>query len=337
MILFICMATIAEVGERELISRIMRHLTIMPNMPVPNWDDVNAISLGDGRCVVLKTDMLVWKTDIPRGMTPFQAGRKAVVMNFSDLGSKGVQPQAFLAALGAPDTTPADWVEEIAKGFEAGAREYGGYMVGGDTNEACDIIISGMAYGLAEERRLVLRGTSKPGDVLATTGGFGNTTAGFKILLEGMDAPKLLRKRILDSVYMPQARVKAGIALAASSAATSSMDSSDGLGVSLHDLQKSSGNGFTLTNVPLTRNAEKFAELYKLDRATLALYGGEEYELVFTVKIDRVEEARKALREAGADLIQLGVVTKDRKIVYIEDGVEKPVGKGGWEHFTGLK
>jgi thiamine-monophosphate kinase len=281
--------------------------------------------------------MLVWKTDIPKGMTPFQAGRKAVVMNFSDLGSKGVQPLAFLAALGAPSTTPVDWVEEIAKGFEAGAREYGGYMVGGDTNEACDIIISGMAYGLAEERRLVLRGTSKPGDMLATTGGFGNTTAAFKILLDGVDAPKALRDRLVESIYMPRARVPAGVALAASGAATSSMDSSDGLAVSLHDLQRSSGNGFRLTNAALTRDAEAFAELYGLDRAALALYGGEEYELVFTVKPDMVEEARKALRSAGADLIELGIVTKDRKIVIVEGGAEKPIGKGGWEHFRGLK
>jgi len=92
-----------------------------------------------------------------------------------------------------------------------------------------------MAYGLAEERRLVLRGTSKPGDILATTGGFGNTTAGFKIIIDGLDAPKGLRERLVDSIYMPHARVKAGIALAATGAATSSMDSSDGLAVSLHD------------------------------------------------------------------------------------------------------
>lgn len=331
------MATIAEVGERELINRIMRHLTLMPGMPVPNWDDVNAISLGDGRAVILKTDMLVWKSDIPKGMTPYQAGRKAVVMNFSDLGSKGVQPLAFLAALGAPDTTPVDWVEDIARGFEAGAREYGGYMVGGDTNEACDIIISGMAYGLAEERRLILRGTSKPGDVLATTGRFGNTTAGFKILIDEVDAPKALRDRLVDSVYMPHAQVKAGIALAATGAATSSMDSSDGLAISLHDLQRSSGNGFKVTSIPLTRDAKAFAELHAFDGTVLALYGGEEYQLVFTVKPGMVEEARKALRSAGADLHELGVVTKEKKIVYIEDGVEKPIGKGGWEHFTGLK
>lgn len=331
------MPTIAEVGEQELISRIMRHLTLMPGMPVPNWDDVNAVSLGDGRAVILKTDMMVWKTDIPVGMTPFQAGRKAVVMNFSDLGSKGVQPLAFLAALGAPSSTPVDLVEEIAKGFEAGAREYGGYMVGGDTNEACDIIISGMAYGLAEEKRLILRGTSKPGDILATTGGFGNTAAAFKILLDGFKTSKKLRDILVESVYMPKAKVKAGVVLAASGAATSSMDSSDGLAVSLHDLQRSSGNGFRLDNVPLTLEAETFAERYGLDGAALALYGGEEYELVFTVKPMEVNEAKKALRSAGADLIELGVVTKGKDIVYVEDGVEKPIGKGGWEHFRGLK
>lgn len=331
------MVTIAELGERELISRIMRHLTLMPGMPVPNWDDVNAVSLGDGRAVILKTDMLVWKTDIPMGMNQFQAGRKAVVMNFSDLGSKGVKPLAFLAALGAPSTTPVDWIEDIAKGFEAGAREYGAYMIGGDTNEACDIIISGMAYGLAEEKHLVLRGTSNPGDVLATTGGFGNTTAAFKILLDGLEAPEGLRNRLIESIYMPHARVHAGIALAASGAVTSSMDSSDGLAVSLHDLQKSSGNGFRLTNIPLTKDAEEFARLHNLDRASLALYGGEEYELVFTAKPDLVDEAKKVLQSVGVDIFEIGIVTKEKKIVYVDGGVEKPVGKGGWEHFRGLK
>ena len=309
----------------------------MPGMPVPNWDDVNAISLGDGRAVVLKTDMLVWKTDIPQGMTHFQAGRKAVVMNFSDLGSKGVQPLAFLAALGTPSTTSVNDIEEMAKGFEAGVREYGGYMVGGDTNEACDIIISGLAYGLAEERRLVLRGTSRPGDILATTGNFGNTSAAFKILLDGVEAPKALRDKLVDSVYMPRARVSAGIALASSGAVSSSMDSSDGLAVSLYDLQKSSGNGFRLNNIPLTREAKSFADLHNFDEASLALYGGEEYELVFTVKPNMICEAKSALRGTGVDLIELGVVTKEKKIVYIEDGGEKPVGKGGWEHFRGLK
>jgi thiamine-monophosphate kinase len=136
---------------------------------------------------------------------------------------------------------------------------------------------------------------------------------------------------------MPRAKVSAGIALAASGVATSSMDSSDGLAVSLHDLQKSSGNGFRLHSIPLTKDADEFARLHNLDRVVLALYGGEEYELIFTVKSDEVDEVRRVLHSVGADLLELGIVTKAKKIVYIEEGVEKPIGKGGWEHFRGLK
>lgn len=309
----------------------------MPNMIVPFWDDINAISLGNGKAVVLKTDMLVWKTDIPKGMTPYQAGRKAVIMNFSDLGSKGAQPQAFLAALGIPDTTSVDYVEDIAKGFEAGAREYDSYMIGGDTNEACDIIISGMAYGVMEEKKIVLRKTSKPGDIIATTGAFGNTTAAFKILLEEFQAPKDTLPKILESVYMPKAQVKTGIALANEGIITSCMDSSDGLAISLYDLQRSSGNGFKLTNVPLTPEAEKFSKYNNLNPAELALYGGEEYELIFTLKPDSLEIAREIVKKTGKELIELGVVLKEKKIVYVEGNLEKAVKKGGWEHFKTVK
>jgi thiamine-monophosphate kinase len=331
------MVTVGEVGERELIERFTRQIEFLPGMPVPLWDDVNAVSLGGGRCVVLKTDMLVWRTDVPAGMTPYQAGRKTVVMNFSDLGAKGVRPHVFLASMGAPSTTPVNWIEEIARGFSEGAREYGGWMAGGDTNEACDIVLAGMAYGVGEEGKLMLRSTSHPGDILATTGGFGHTSAAFKILLEGMDAPATIRDRLVESVYMPRARVDAGVALAATGAATSCMDSSDGLAVSLHDLRRSSGNGFRLTSVPLTRDASRFAELHGLDPTSLALYGGEEYELVFTIRPGAVEESRKALRRVGADLHELGEVTSDKRIVYVEDGKEKEVGSGGWEHFRGMK
>ncbi len=331
------MVTVGEVGERELIERFTKRISFLPGMPVPHWDDVNAVSLGDGRCAVLKTDMLVWKTDVPAGMTPYQAGRKTVVMNFSDLGAKGVRPRAFLASMGAPSTTPVEWIEEIARGFSEGAREYGGWMVGGDTNEACDIILAGMAYGMGEESRLMLRETSRPGDILATTGGFGHTSAAFKILLEGMNAPMSLRERLVASVYMPRARVEAGVALAATGTATSCMDSSDGLAMSLHDLRRSSGNGFRITSVPITKDAAMFSELHALDKTTLALYGGEEYELIFTLNPNGVKDARDALRGAGANLIEIGEVTSDKRIVYVDDGREKEIRSSGWEHFRGLK
>jgi thiamine-monophosphate kinase len=327
------LATVGEIGERALIELMLANITPMPGMPVPFWDDVTAISLGDGRAAVINTDMLVWETDVPRGMTALQAARKAVVMNFSDLAAKGVQPRAFLASLGLPRTLGATVVEQMARGFESGAREHGAYVLGGDTNEASEIIINGIALGVADEERLMKRGGARPGDILATTGPFGDTAAAFKVLLEGYGAPEALQGPLLDSVYHPRARVEEGLALAASGAVSASIDSSDGLAMSLHDLSRSSGLGFRLTRLPTSPLAEAFAELSHLDPGDLALYGGEEYELVFTVKPDELDAAREALRSTGCSLIELGEATQSRGLVLVEDGDERQIERRGWEHF----
>ena len=87
-------------GERKIIEIIQRHLEAMPNNPVPFGDDVSAVNLIEKQVAVLKTDMLVGKTDVPPNMSLWQAARKAVVMNISDFASKGVQPTAALVSLG---------------------------------------------------------------------------------------------------------------------------------------------------------------------------------------------------------------------------------------------
>jgi thiamine-monophosphate kinase len=329
------LSSAGDVGERGIIEIMLRHITPMPGMPIPFWDDVMAISLGDGRAVVLNTDMLVWSTDVPEGMTHRQAARKAVVMNFSDLGAKGVRPTAFLSNLALPRDIPVEDVEELARGFEEGAREYGGYVIGGDTNEADDIIISGVAIGVADEGALIKREGAEAGDVLATTGYFGDTAAAFKMLLEGYKAPKEVEGAILGSVYAPRARVQEGVALAEAGAATSSIDSSDGLARSLYDLSRSSGLGFRITQLPISQSARRFAEHNDLDPGALALYGGEEYELVFTVSPEKLGKARDALREVGCALIEIGEVTGEKEIIHVEDGVSRPIERGGWDHFKG--
>jgi thiamine-monophosphate kinase len=327
------MATAGEIGERALIEHMLRWITPMPGTPLPFWDDATAIDLGDDRAVVLNTDMLVWATDVPPGMSPYQAARKAVVMNFSDLGAKGVQPQAFMASLGIPRDNEVETVEEMARGFEAGARAYGSYVIGGDTNEASDIIISGVAFGVAPKDQIIKREGAQPGDILATTGPFGLTAAAFKILLEALEAPEGLRETLVQSVYNPKARVAEGVALAESGAATSSIDSSDGLSVSLYDLSRSSKVGFRVETLPIPHEVEAYAEHHTLDPTDLALHGGEEYELIFTVTEGRLEDARKALATVGCELLELGVAIHGTGIVLIKDGAETPIGKGGWEHF----
>ena len=328
------MPSVSEIGERALIQRIMKHLTPMPDMPIPFWDDASALSLGDGRALVINTDMLVWETDIPVGMTPFQAARKAVVMNVSDLGAKGVQPIAFMPNIGIPADYDVEKVVEMAKGFESGAREYGAYVVGGDTNEAYDVIISGSALGIMDEERIMKRaGGVKPGDILAVTGHFGLTSVGFTYLLGGIDPSSEVKEAALNSIYVPHARVKEGIALAETGVITSCMDSSDGLSVSLYDLQRSTGLGFIVDEPPVHPFARKFAERNSLNPVSLAFNGGEEYELVFTYSPEDESRVKAALIGVGCDLINIGVVSEKKEIVYKQNGKLVPINKGGWDHF----
>jgi len=325
--------TVREIGERGVIETILRFLEPMPGMPVPFGDDVSAVEVDGGRLAVVKTDMLVGRTDVPPGMSLKEAARKAVVMNVSDMAAKGVKPIAVLAALGLPNSLTERDVEELASGLNMGAREYGAYIIGGDTNEASDLVISCSAIGFCEKGRFIGRRGARPGDILAVTGFFGKTSCGLKILLEGLGAPREIRDTLVQSVLVPEARLKEGLALASTGAVTASIDSSDGLAWSLHELSRASGVGFSVENLPVAPEAERFAELHGLDPYELCLYGGEEYELVVTVRPDLWYEAERALRSVGGRLIRIGVATRTEEVTLNVGGRARTIESKGWEHF----
>ncbi len=305
----------------------------MPNMPVPFGDDVSAIDIGNQKLAIIKTDMLVGKTDVPPGMTLQQAARKTVIMNISDLAAKGVQPLAILASIGVPRNLTIKDIQKIGKGLNEGAREYNTYILGGDTNETSDLIINCLAFGTCEKRHLIRRSGAKPDDIVAVTGLFGKTSSGLKILLEGFSAPPKLRKELVNAVYVPHARLKEGLALAQTQAATASIDSSDGLAWSLYELSVANNLGFQINNLPVASETKQFAKIHRLDSAELSLYGGEEYELLVTIKPRMWEKAKKAVEHVEGSLIKIGVVTKEKKMLLNAEGKKVPIEARGWEHF----
>jgi thiamine-monophosphate kinase len=328
------LSTAKELGERKIIRLILDCLDKMPNMPVPFGDDVSAINIGNQKLTVIKTDMLVGKTDVPPGMTLQQAARKAVVMNISDLAAKGVQPLAILASIGVPRNLTAKDIQKIGKGLNEGAREYDIYVLGGDTNEASDLIINCVAFGICEEHCLMRRSGAKPGDIVAVTGLFGKTSSGLKILLEHLFAPPRLRKKLVHAVYVPHARLKEGLALAQTQTVTASIDSSDGLDWCLHELSVASNVGFLIDDLPIAAEAKQFAKIHHLDSAELSLYGGEEYELLVTIKPRVWEKAKEAVEQVGGALIKIGVVTKEKSLLLRAEGKKVvPIEARGWEHF----
>jgi thiamine-monophosphate kinase len=261
-----------------------------------------------------------------------QAAWKAAVANVSDLAAKGVKPFAGLVSLGLPAHLRKFDVAEIGLGLQDAAKRYGFPFVGGDTNESRDLTISIFLIGVADPKRIVLRSGAEDGDLIAVTGEFGATTAGLKALLKFREKPGRLPRTMYEAVFRPRAELDLGLRLAASGALTSSMDSSDGLAWTLHELSAASNVGMLVHKVPISREAFRFAADHHLDSTDLALYGGEEYHLVVTVRAKNIDSAIRASR---GRLRVIGVVTsRFRGVRMARDGREVSVERRGWEHFV---
>jgi thiamine-monophosphate kinase len=321
-------------GERRIIELLLNQFEKMPNMAIPFGDDVAGYTAGDKELFVLKTDMLVGKTDIPPGMSLWQAARKAVVMNISDFAAKGAKPKAILVSLGLPNRLTKKDIAEIGAGLNAGAREYDTYILGGDTGEASDLIISLSVFGTAEKGKVVLRSGARPGDLVAVSGCFGKTLSGLKILLDNLEASRKVRQVLVDSVLMPNARLKEGLALAKTGAISAAIDSSDGLAWSLHEISRASGVGIAVEKLPTAKEVLKFAQANGLDPTELTLYGGEEYELVLTIK---PKLWQKALKASDGELLLIGKVTAEKGVVFKFHGKRHAIEPRGYEHFVSEK
>lgn len=325
--------SLKALGELGVIRILERSLGTSALTVVGFGDDISAVKLTRQQVAVLKTDMLVGSTDIPPGMTMKQAARKAVVANVSDLAAKGVRPLAGVVALGLPSHLAKRDVIEIASGLAQAAKKYRFPLVGGDTNESNDLTISIALFAVADRKRLILRSGAKANDIVAVTGQFGDTAAGLKALLEQKERPAQLARPLYQAVYNPRAQLELGLRLADSGAITASIDSSDGLAWSLHELSEASRVGIRLDNVPLSRAAERYAERYDYRAYDLAFYGGEEYHLVVAVTPERFSAVR---RSARGRLKRIGVVTRDfGGVRLVQNGREIAIARKGWEHFKG--
>ena len=124
-----------------------------------------------------------------------------------------------------------------------------------------------------------------------------------------------MQEALVDAVFMPKARLAEGLALGGCGVVSASMDSSDGLAWTLHELARLSNVGFELDKVPVAPEVKRFAELNSLDASELALYGGEEYELVVTVKPEKWDDAVAAVEAVGGKLLPIGKVTEEKQIL----------------------
>lgn len=319
-------------GERDIIRLLTKRFqSSRRKLPLGFDDDVSAIPVSRRKWLILKTDTLVASTDVPPGMSLEQASRKAVVATVSDFAAKGVTPKGLLISLGLHPPVSPSIVEAISRGIHNAAKEYGCSLVGGDTAESSDFFIDCIGFGFAEPRRVLRREGARVGDVIAVTGRFGRTSAGLRILRSKNRALARRFPGLVQSILHPTARLETGVRLAKTGSVNSSIDSSDGLAWSLHEIARLSRVRIALDRVPVASDAERYATERGLDSKELALYGGEEYELVQTIQKEKFAE----LRAKFPSLIRIGSVESGRGEVALRShGTERVLKTRGWEHMT---
>lgn len=296
---------------------------------ISNLDDVALIDKG----IVIKSDMLVASTDVPSGMKPWQAARKSIVSCISDLAAKGVRPHAAVISLGIPKScsTRRSDIEGLAEGFAIASNEFGVKIVGGDTNEAGELVIDCTMIGFPRFK-VPTRNGAKPGDFVIVSGAFGFAPAGLAILLQDANAITVsssFRKHAVKSVLEPYPRQSFGLALARYF--SSSIDSSDGLAVSLYELaSQSEGVDIIIYGIPAVEGLDKFAEENSLDKHELVFHGGEEYEIVATISHTKIRQAEAAARKAGVSLHVIGRVQRGSGNVFVRN---KLLENRGYMHF----
>ena len=290
--------------------------------------DLNDVVLLD-KDIVFKSDMLVSSTDVPRRMKAWQVARKSIVSCVSDLAAKGISPYAAIISLGIPKSCELSYIKELAEGFAIASKEFGVKIVGGDTNEACEIVIDCSMIGFAAAGKVPPRGGAKPGDIVAVSGRFGLASAGLAILLQNaITASTVFRKQAVESVLEPKPRQRFGSSLA--KYFSSSIDSSDGLAISLYELASQSGVDIIIDSIPVVEKLDKFALENGLDPRELVFHGGEEYEIVATIPQRKLREANLAARRARLCLHIIGRVQRGSGDVFVS---KELLENRGYKHF----
>jgi len=296
---------------------------------VPN--DVSFYEISDGENLAICVDTLVDKTDIPPKMSYVQAGRKAAVSVVSDLASKGVKPLGMVFSISIPRKFSLRSVEEVALGLKIASEEHSFKILGGDTNEANNLSITCCGFGLTKFK--LGRNGARPGDIVYVTGLFGLQSLGLKLLLNGIEPENDIEREAVNLALEPKARLKEGIMAVSTGAVTASIDSSDGLSISLHQIAEASRVKILVTDPPIHPKLFEEAEKFGFKWEELVYGGGEEFELIFTVKRELEGKFRKAFKNEGLNVFRIGEVREGRGVYLIKGEKEVELKKIGWRHF----
>lgn len=308
-------------------------------------DDAAVLKSFVGTDVVVSTDLLVEGIDFRRDTTlPNLLGHKALAVSLSDIAAMGARPRWALLSIGVTsDVWESEFVDQFYEGFFQLADRYGVKLIGGDLSRTPDrIVIDSIVIGECLMDREVFRSGANPGDQIYVTGYLGEAAAGLRLLERGAKIhPGATNSRDNTSVdhlllrqLRPEPRVGWGLLLGEKRLATAMIDISDGLSSDLNHLCEESNVGALVeaSQLPIDHVVREICGRRALDPLMLALHGGEDFELLFTVRAEDVDKLPK--RVDGVSVTRIGETREAAGGVRISEGSrEWDLEPGGWEHF----
>jgi len=271
-------------------------------------------------------------------------GHKALAVSLSDIAAMGARPRWSLISIGVPeDVWETEFVDQFYEGLTSLAHRYDVKLIGGDTSRTPDkIVIDSIVIGECNVGQAVKRAGAKPGDQILVTGSLGGAAAGLRLIERGAhlaeqnladeDSQKI--DHVLLRQLRPEPRVGWGMVLGEERLATSLIDISDGLSSDLNHLCTESGVGALIESslLPIDHQVVELCGRRALDPLQLALHGGEDFELLFTVKPGDV--TRLPRKVDGVELTRIGEVRNAGDGVKISEGARIwELNPGGWKHF----
>ena len=333
------MTTIAELGEFGLIERLTAGLPQPTDVIVGVGDDAAILDTGGDELVVATCDAQVEDTHFRlRHAHPQDIGRRALAVNLSDIAAMGARPRFALISLLLPPMLDVAILDGIYAGLRAEAAQYNVALVGGNiARNAERLIIDITLLGTGMRDRLLRRDSAEPGEVVMVTGSLGSAAAGLLVLEDEQLAAKIPPESlvgVLAAHRTPTPRVAAGQWLA-QHGVTTGIDVSDGLAADIAHICKASGVGVNIEaeSLPIQPEVAMIAPLAGRQPQDLALFGGEDYELLFTAPTDRADVlAQELFIATGIEATAIGTMSKGTDLTLFRQGKSSPLHPTGWDH-----
>jgi thiamine-monophosphate kinase len=322
-------------SEQRLIERVGRAFSCRApgDLHVGIGDDAAVIRASRSADWVITTDAFIENVHFHfRGHPPKDAGYKALARATSDLAAKGAQPRFFLMNLALSRAGTGKWLDDFLAGMSEAARRFGLVLIGGDTTRSEYVAVNLTVLGSIAPGRSVLRSGARPGDAIFVSGTLGEATLGLRL----MTLPSASRTRwkpLLQRHLRPEPRLKLGQALTRGGSASAMIDISDGLSTDLTHVCEASAVGARIyaSQIPKVEVPPGLSRL-KIDALQLALHGGDDYELLFTVPKRHADKVARAFRREPVRMI--GSITREKKIVLVDAaGKSSPLTSQGWDPF----